>query len=108
MFWNVASARDEISLRKWSGGTAHLRTFRGSIGCSVAENALCWQQSWASEGFFPGGVPVGDFPKNFSGGPKMMKFRFYPSKLKKQLVFANNFKIQRGQGPTCPPIRRPW
>jgi len=30
---NVASARDEISLRKWSGGAAHLRTFIGSIGC---------------------------------------------------------------------------
>jgi len=29
MFWNVASARDEISLRKRSGGSAHLRSFRG-------------------------------------------------------------------------------
>jgi len=28
MFWNVAIARDETSLRKCSGGTAHLRTFR--------------------------------------------------------------------------------
>jgi len=25
MFWNVASVRDEISLRKWSGGSAHMR-----------------------------------------------------------------------------------
>jgi len=33
MFWNVASARDEIPLRKWSGGSAHLRSFRRSIGC---------------------------------------------------------------------------
>jgi len=33
MIWNVASARDEISLLKWSGGSAHLCTFRGSIGC---------------------------------------------------------------------------
>jgi len=33
MTWNVASARDEISLRKWSGGSAHFRTFRGSIAC---------------------------------------------------------------------------
>jgi len=41
MFWNVASARDEISLRKWSGGSAHLRTFRGAL---VAKTALCWQQ----------------------------------------------------------------
>ena len=43
MFWNVASARDEISLRKCSGGSAHLGTIR-SIGCTVAENACFWQQ----------------------------------------------------------------
>ena len=35
MIWNVASARDDFSLRRWSGGTAHLRTFRGSIGCKT-------------------------------------------------------------------------
>jgi len=33
MFWNVASARDEILLRKYSGGTGHLRIFRRSVGC---------------------------------------------------------------------------
>jgi len=32
MFSNVAIARDAISPRKWFGGSAHLRTFRGSIG----------------------------------------------------------------------------
>jgi len=26
MFWNGASARDEISLHKWSGGTAQFHT----------------------------------------------------------------------------------
>jgi len=31
MFWSVASVRDEISLFKWSGGSAHLRTFRGAL-----------------------------------------------------------------------------
>jgi len=34
MIWNVASTRDEISLRKWSGGTstAHLRMIcRGTL-----------------------------------------------------------------------------
>jgi len=41
MFWNAASARDEIPLRKWFGSVAHLRTFRGAL---VAGNALCWQQ----------------------------------------------------------------
>jgi len=44
MIWNFASARDEISLRKWSGGTVHLRTFTGSIGCKkcvlLAANAF--------------------------------------------------------------------
>jgi len=37
-----------------------------------------------------------------SGGPKVVKFGFYPSKLKKQPSFANNFKIQGGQGPPFP------
>jgi len=32
MIWNVASARNEISLRKWFGGTAHLRNFIWSTG----------------------------------------------------------------------------
>jgi len=31
MIWNVASVRDEISLRRWSGGTAHLRTIVGAL-----------------------------------------------------------------------------
>jgi len=38
--------------------------------------------------------PAGDFPKIFSGGQKVVKFGFYPSKLKKQPFFASNFKIQ--------------
>ena len=33
VIWNVASGRDEVSLRKWSGGATHLHTIRGSIGC---------------------------------------------------------------------------
>jgi len=40
-------------------------------------------QAWALEGIFPW-VPVGDFPKNFQGGPKVVKFVFYHPKLKKQ------------------------
>jgi len=35
MIWNAASARDEPALRKWSGVTTHLRTFRGSICCKM-------------------------------------------------------------------------
>ena len=51
------------------------------------------------------GEPVGDFPKSFSKrGLKVVKFGFYPSKLKKQPFFANNFKIQGGQGPPLTPM----
>ena len=46
---------------------------------------------------FSNGGPEGDFPKLFSrGGSKVVKFVFYPSKLKKQPFFANSFKIQGG------------
>jgi len=38
----------------------------------------------------------------------VVKFGFYPSKLKKQPFFANNFKLQGGPWPPCPPFRRPW
>ena len=49
--------------------------------------------------FFSRGGAVGDFPKFFSGrGAKVVKFGFYPSWLKNQRFFANNFKIQ-----ACPP-----
>jgi len=51
MIWNVASTRDEISLRKWSGGTgfAYLGAFRGTL---VPKNAFCWQQCLISLTFF--------------------------------------------------------
>jgi len=38
LFWNVASARDEISLRQRS---AQFRTLEGAL---VAKNVRCWQQ----------------------------------------------------------------
>jgi len=57
---------------------------------------------WASEKFFLGGE-LGDFFKIFPGGPKVMKFVFSHSKLRKQPFFAMNFKIQLGSRPTCPP-----
>jgi len=47
------------------------------------------------------------FPKFFARGPKVVKFGFHPSKLKKQPFFANNFKSRGGQGPSLPPFRRP-
>jgi len=56
--------------------------------------------------FYRGGQE-GIFPKFFPGGSKVVKFVFYPSKLKKQPFLAINFKIQGGQGPLLPPFRRP-
>jgi len=44
MIWNVASARDEISLRKWSVVLRICAHLEGSSGCTVAENPFCWQQ----------------------------------------------------------------
>jgi len=38
MFWNVASALYEISLRKWCDGTAQLHILEGAL---IAKNALC-------------------------------------------------------------------
>jgi len=53
--------------------------------------------------FFQGGASRG-FPKIFfQGGPKVVKFGFYPSKMKKQPFFANNFKIQGVERSPCPP-----
>jgi len=38
----------------------------------------------------------------FSRGPKVVKYDFSHSKLRKQPLFAENFKIQRGQGFSTP------
>ena len=46
-----------------------------------------------SEGTFPGGATGGFFQKFFYGGPKMVKFGFYHSKLRKKhflLKFSNS------------------
>jgi len=40
-FLCFGNIRDEILLRKWSGGTPQLRILEGAL---VAKNALCWQQ----------------------------------------------------------------
>ena len=54
----------------------------------------CWSVMGVGR-IFSRGSPVGDFPKIFSRGwPKVVLFGFYPSKMKKQPFFANNFKIQ--------------
>jgi len=49
---------------------------------------------------FSKGGSVGDFPKVFSSeGEKVVKFGFYPSKLKNN-IFPYNFNIQGGPRPT--------
>ena len=57
--------------------------------------------------FSRGGVSRGLSQNFFQGGPKVVKFGFYPSKLRKTSFFANNFKIQGGPNPSAPPFRRP-
>jgi len=56
---------------------------------------------------FSRGEPVGDFPKIFSRGPKVVKFGFYPSKLKKQPFLLIISKSRGGQGPPCTPLPTP-
>jgi len=49
------------------------------------------------------GEPVGDFPKIFPGGAKSGEIWFLLLEIEKTTFFANNFKIQGGQGPPAPP-----
>jgi len=55
---------------------------------------------------FSRGGAVGDFPKIFPEGPKVVKFVFYPSKLKKQPFLLIILK-SRGALDPLPPFRRP-
>jgi len=58
---------------------------------------------------FSAGGAVGDFPKIFSrGGPKVVKFGFYPSKLKKQPFLLIITKSRGAKAPPDPPFRCPW
>jgi len=50
--------------------------------------------TWASEEFFPGGRPVGDFPKIFSRvGSKVVEIWFLPLEIEKTTFFVNKIKI---------------
>ena len=51
---------------------------------------------------FPGG-PLGHFPKTYPEGPKVVKFVFSHSKLRKYLFLLNFSKSRVGQGPLPPP-----
>ena len=46
----------------------------------------------------------GDFSNFFQGGGKGSEICFSHSKLRKQPFYANNFKIQAGQGHPLPPL----
>jgi len=84
MFWIVGSARDEISLRKWSGGSAHLCSFRGAL---VVENAPCWQQCF----FFTHTCVhiVGYKP----GVGKLIQWKSYLQKIKNTSEPQNRFSV---------------
>jgi len=49
----------------------------------------------------------GDFSKIFPGGPKVVKFVFSLTELRKQPFFAKIFTIQRTLVLPYPPFRRP-
>jgi len=52
----------------------HWWPYRMSELCCVCRtSSIVTTPAWASEGFFQGGRPVGDFPKIFPGGSKCIK-----------------------------------
>ena len=59
---------------------------------------------WASEGF----LPLGDFLEIFQGGPKVVKFVFSHSKLRKQPCFLKVSKSRGGFGLPMLPLLIPW
>jgi len=56
--------------------------------------------------FFQRG-PLGDFPKIFSRGGQSGKVWFLSIEIEKATFFANNFKLQGGPWPPCPPLPTP-
>jgi len=50
---------------------------------------------------------AGGFPKFFPGGSKVVKFVFYPSKLKNNLFLLVNSKSRGAKAPPCPPLLTP-
>jgi len=83
----------------------YANTIDDVTNCSYLIMLRCYTRAWASDGFCHGGA-LGDFSKIFPGGPKVVKFVFFHSKLRKQPFFAEIFKIQ-GKGHPCPTSRRP-
>ena len=68
---------------------------------------LLYLITWASEGFFSRGASRGFSQNFFQGGPKAVKFVFYPSKLKKQPFLLIILKSRGRLAPLCPSFRRP-
>jgi len=84
----------------------NLLTSKTDYDCIIAK--LRWKAHswpWASEGFFPVGASRVFSQNFFQGGAKVVKFGFYPSKLKKLFLLTIS---QSGWGtrPPCPPF--PW
>ena len=63
-----------------------------------------WHGHGCGKDFFHGGGTRGFSQKLFQGAPKEVKFGFYLSKMKKQPIFAKNFKIQREAKPPPYPL----
>jgi len=55
MFWNVASARDVISQRKWSGGSAHLQSSVGCRKCALLAAVLLLHSCFFTHSLNQGG-----------------------------------------------------
>jgi len=69
------------------------------LGLLSAGPTRVGMQAWASEGF----LPVEGFLPFFPGGPKVLKFSFYPSKLKKQSFLLIISKSRGSKAPPVPP-----
>ena len=73
------------------------------LGLLSAGPTRVGMQAWASEGF----LPVEGFLPFFPGGPKVLKFSFYPSKLKQQSFLLIISKSRGVQSPPLSPLPTP-
>jgi len=98
----------QVSVSKVTVSTTSLLQTQGNQAClynfiKSMQGKQRMQRAWASEGFFPGGGPVGDFPKICSRGAKNGEIWFLPLEIEKTTFFAKNVKIHEGLAPPVPP-----
>ena len=98
----------QVSVSKVTVSTTSLLQTQGNQAClynfiKSMQGKQRMQRAWASEGFFPGGGPVGDFPKICSREAKNGEIWFLPLEIEKTTFFANNVKIHGGLAPPVPP-----